>query len=470
MLKRQVNTFVQASDDTQVSMKRLNSVYKYVLVGQELSEKLRGQRMLRCIFCANEWQGNRHGVTRHFRSVKGCSQVTDEALMDMHYTSGYAFEGKWLERIRKYEELRSAWADERGTDGGQAQARAPSTTPVRAREQGDDVIDVDGDGEGSKARRLAEDMKAVVAPLEDGLADQIFRYVQEHVGYMCEPAHAAAYLLCPMRRSMQYYNGVVTDEDKWLVREAERYILSQTGFDERRKEYRDAVLQLRDFHMRTSTCSWGGERARTAAEMCVGEQETVECGLWWSKDRNWAIYESVQMKKRNKLLFLKVVKLVEIAANTRLLALQSAGGGLVLPWTQDESMLDGEGGLEADAVCEGVDHNIPEEDRDARAQLWRRDACGSQPPPPVEDVFGRWDTTLRLYLRDDSSGDERKEIGEGFRPHGADGSPLAEGGDGVWSDPEEVRRRSGGRDLFEDTARGRTGVEGCWDESGSPRA
>uniref|UniRef100_A0A388L4T3 DUF659 domain-containing protein n=1 Tax=Chara braunii TaxID=69332 RepID=A0A388L4T3_CHABU len=108
----------------------------------------------------------------------------------------------------------------------------------------------------------------------------------------------------------------------------------------------------------------------------------------------------------------------------------------------------------ADAVCEGVDHNIPEEDGDAQAQLWRRDACGSPPPPPVEDVFGVRAATLRPYPRDDSSGDEREEADDGFRPRGAGAAQRAEDDDDVWSDPEEVRRRSGDRDLFEDTARG----------------
>ncbi|GBG70837.1 hypothetical protein CBR_g8137 [Chara braunii] len=340
---------------------------------------------------------------------------------------------------------------------------------------------------------LAREVEAVVRPLDDGLADQIFRCVQERVAHMCEPVHAAAHLLCPMRRSMRYYSGVVKDEDKRLMREAEQYILSQTGFDERRKEYRDAVLQLRDFHIRTSTCAWGRERARAAVEMCVREQETVESGLWWSQyggcapelqrialrvlymwtcsspgERNWAIHESIHTKKRNSLLFPKVPKLVEITANTRLLALQSGGGGLVLPWTQDESILDVEGGLEADAVCEGVDHGIPEEDLDVQAQLWRRDACGSRLPPSIEDVFGVQAATLRPYPRDDSSGDEREEADEGFCPRGVGAAWRAEDDDDTWSDPEEVRRRSGGRDLFEDTARGRFGVEGCWDGSGSP--
>ncbi|GBG76040.1 hypothetical protein CBR_g21280 [Chara braunii] len=597
--------------------------------------------MLRCVFCGNEWQGNRHGPARLFRSVKGCSQVTDEALMEMHYTSGYAFEGKWLERICKYEELHGPWVDERRTGGGQAQAWAASNAPVGARQQGDDVIDLDGEGEdcraagvegeveaaysqrpvletamdivaglkniqepfdrtgatimfdGRKSRdgkpivnflaagargvkmystlnsegetddalavsgrwisifydfgpdrvntictdsasayvkagnaladphmrpeykrimwlpyaahvcnkllpdigtagpwcvdiivharavvhfikmhgradflfrresrhlrllyscetrfasvyamlehlvvvrrplermvdgtdwlrepwattsirqhvrwvrwqirhgswwdsmdilcavmepaydllhkmdrgglcmsrvaewtgRLARELEAALEPLEDGLADQIVRCLQERIAHMCEPAHAAACLLCPMRRSMQYYSGV--------------------------------CIALRVLYM--WTCSFPAERKK-------------------------AIHESIHTKKRNRLLFQKVTKLVEITANTRLLALQSAGGGLVLPWTQDESMLDFEGGLEADAVCEGVDHNIPEEDRDEQAQLWRRDACGSRPPPPVEDVFGVRAVTLRPYPRDDSSGDEREEADEGFRPHGS---------------------------------------------------
>ncbi|GBG75964.1 hypothetical protein CBR_g21206 [Chara braunii] len=618
-------------------MKNSNFVCKYVLVGQELSEKLRGQRMLQCVFCGNEWQGNRHGVARHFRSVKGCLQVTNEALMEKHNMSGYAFEGKWLERIRKKLWLRFVYSNQlpfnifrsptwkaytahfrdkpasvpvvwpfenevasmdavletatdvvaglkdiqepfdrtgatimsdgrKSRDGNflVAVARGVMMYPTLNRQgEIDDALAVLGrwisvfhdfgpdrvnaictDSVSAYVKagnalahphmrpaykritwlpcaghvcnklssdigtvgpwlcmsrviewtgQLARDVEAAVKPLENELADQIFRCVQERVSHMCEPAHVVVYLLCPMRRSMQYYSDVVKDEDKRLVRKAESYILSQTGFDERRKEYRDAVLQLRDFHMRTSTCTWGGEWAHAAAEMCVGDHETAESGLRWSQyggcaperhriavrvlymwtcsspaERNWAIHESIHTKKHNRLLFSKVAKLVEIMANMRLLALQSAGGGLVLPWTHDESMFDVEGGLEADAICEGVDHSIPEEDRDVQAQLWRRDACGSRPLPPVEDVFGVRAATLRPYPRDDSSGDELEEADDGFRLHGAAAAQRAEDDDGTWSDPEEVHRRSSGRDLFKDTARGRFGVEGCWDGSGSP--
>ncbi|GBG90858.1 hypothetical protein CBR_g51364 [Chara braunii] len=174
MSKRQVNTFVQASDDTQTSMKKSNCIYKYVLVGQELSEKLRGQRMLRCMFCGNDWQGNRHGAARHFRSVKGCSQVTDEALMEMHYTSGYAFEGKWLELIHQYEELHGPWVDERRTNGGQAQARATSNAAVGARQQDDDVVDLDGEGEDCGAAGVEGEVEAAYSqrlgklPIDEG--------------------------------------------------------------------------------------------------------------------------------------------------------------------------------------------------------------------------------------------------------------------------------------------------------------
>ncbi|GBG80819.1 hypothetical protein CBR_g31375 [Chara braunii] len=506
--------------------------------------------------------------------------------MEMHYTSGYAFEGKWLERIHKYEELHGPWVDERRTGGGQAQARAASNAPVGARQQGDDVVDLGGEGEDCGVAGVEGEVEAaysqrpgklpvgeggsnsgkrkgvVVAVMQQGkkmrqptikevfgsdwaaqhrklwlrfnqLPFNIFRSptwkaytahfrdkptsvpvvwpsenevvamdtvlqtatdvvaglkdIQESFdrtgatiisgGRKSRDGKPIVNFLAVGARGVMMYRtlnregetddalevGMVKDEDKRLVREAERYILSQTGFDERQKEYRDAVLQLRDFHMRTWTCAWGGERARAATKMCVREKETIESGLWWSQyggcapqlqrialrvlymwtcsspsERNWAIHESIHTKKRNRLLFPKVAKLVEITANTRLLALQSSGGGFVLPWTQDESILDVEGGLEADAVCEGVDHSIPEEDRDAQAQL------------------------------DDSSGDEREEADEGFRPRGAGAAWCAGDDDDTWSDPEEVRRRSGGRDLFEDTARGRFGVEGCWDGSGSP--
>ncbi|GBG64993.1 hypothetical protein CBR_g48742 [Chara braunii] len=86
-------------------MRNSNSVYKYVLVSQELFEKLRGQRMLRCVLCAKRVAGE--------QAWGGVTFLQREGLIT-----------------------------------GPHDARATSRALVGARQQGDDVIDLDGKEEG----------------------------------------------------------------------------------------------------------------------------------------------------------------------------------------------------------------------------------------------------------------------------------------------------------------------------------
>ncbi|GBG81006.1 hypothetical protein CBR_g31562 [Chara braunii] len=262
------------------------------------------------------------------------------------------------------------------------------------------------------ARQVAEE----VCALPTDLAHHIVQRVQARCAHMLEPAHAAAHLLSPNRRDLRYFEGVVSDYDASLVRGAETYILSQTGFSVSSPDYETACAQLRDFHTRRGTIAWGGRDGDRDAQRCTGIAETYESGCWWSRygqcapqlqvialrvmymwtcsspaERNWAVHEGVQTKKRNRLQFEKVAKLVKISANVRLLSHQRAAHGFALPWTLDESLLDVEGGI------------------------------GIRPS--------------------DSEGNEDEPAGP------ATAGPAADERD-AWSDPEDVQRWSGGDDLF----------------------
>ncbi|GBG70455.1 hypothetical protein CBR_g6583 [Chara braunii] len=317
------------------------------------------------------------------------------------------------------------------------------------------------------ARRVAEEVYA----LPTDLAHYIVQRVQARCAHMLEPAHAAAHLLCPSRRDLRYFEGVVSDYDASLVREAETYILSQTGFSVARRDYETACVQLRNFHTRRGTIAWGGRDGERDAQRCTGDAETYESGCWWSRyghcapqlqvialrvmymwtcsspaERNWVVHEGVQTKKRNRLEFEKVAKLVEISANVRLLSHQRAGRGFALPWTLDESLLDVEGGIGIRPSWKGTDESRTREELEDQRRSWQRDPCGSRAPPGyVGDVFGTRAATLHPYPRDnsDSEGDEDED-----EPAGpATATPAADERD-EWSDPEDVRRRSGRDDLF----------------------
>ncbi|GBG91935.1 hypothetical protein CBR_g54030 [Chara braunii] len=317
------------------------------------------------------------------------------------------------------------------------------------------------------ARQVAEE----VCALPPDLAHYIVQRVQARCTHMLEPAHAAAHLLYPSRRDLRYFEGVVSDYDASLVREAETYILSQTGFSVASRDYETACAQLRDFHTRRGTIASGGRDGDRDAQRCRGDAETYESRCWWSRyrqcapqlqviglrvmymwtcsspaERNWAVHEGVQTKKRNRLEFEKVAKLVEISANVRLLSHQRAGRGFALPWTVDESLLDVEGGIGIRPSWKGTDESRTREEVEDQRRSWLRNPCGSRAPPgDVGNVFGTQAATLHSYPRDDSDSEGHEDEDEPAGP--ASTTPAADERD-EWSDPEDVRRRSGGDDLF----------------------
>ncbi|GBG68097.1 hypothetical protein CBR_g2647 [Chara braunii] len=316
------------------------------------------------------------------------------------------------------------------------------------------------------ARQVAEEVCALSADL----AHYIVQRVQARCAHMLEPAHAAAHLLCPNRRDLRYFEGVVSDYDASLVREAETYILSQTGFSVASRDYETACAQLRYFHTR-GTIAWGGRDGERDAQRCRGDAETYESGCWWSRygqcapqlqvialrvmymwtcsspaERNWAVHKGVQTKKRNRLEFEKVAKLVEISANVHLLSHQRAGRGFTLPWTLDESLLDVGGAIGICPSWKGTDESRTQEEVEDQRRSWQRDPCGSKAPPgDVGDVFGTRAATLHPYPRDDSDSEGHEDEDEPAGP--ATATPAADERD-EWSDPEDVRRRTGGDDLF----------------------
>ncbi|GBG81943.1 hypothetical protein CBR_g34126 [Chara braunii] len=289
---------------------------------------------------------------------------------------------------------------------------------------------------------------------------------------MLEPAHAAAHILRPSRRDLRYYEGVVNDYDASLVREAEVYILSQTGFSVASPEYETACAQLHDFHTQRGGIVCGGRDEDREAQRCTGNMETYEAGCCWSKlgqcaprlqvialcvmymrtcsspaERNWPIHEDVHTKKHNRLEFEKVAKLVEISANVRLLSHQRAGRGFALLWTLDESLLDVEGGIGTRPSWKGTDDSRTQQELESHIHSWQRDPCGSRAPPSeVAKVFGTRAATLSSCPRDDDNDYEGQEQ-EDERAGPTTATPAAQEAD-EWSDPEDVRRRIGKDALF----------------------
>ncbi|GBG78507.1 hypothetical protein CBR_g27734 [Chara braunii] len=87
MPQSQSRVFEDGGEDENLKAQKKCCVYKYIRVGLSLGERFRGNRMLKCVFCGHEFQGNQFVAARHFREGKGCPEVTDEALVDIHNNS-----------------------------------------------------------------------------------------------------------------------------------------------------------------------------------------------------------------------------------------------------------------------------------------------------------------------------------------------------------------------------------------------
>ncbi|GBG79438.1 hypothetical protein CBR_g29585 [Chara braunii] len=206
-----------------------------------------------------------------------------------------------------------------------------------------------------------------------------------------------------------------TEHDKILAEESLRYLCQQTGGDE--DLYQTLRMQLAEFLSREGDWTYGGVEGDRDAASYRGEKETSQVGQWWVQhgdgvpllqtyairlthtwtcaspaERNWAVHERVQVKKRNQLGFMKLARLVEISTNLRLSCCQGRDSGYVLPWEDAKEETEDNIPPPRD---EGVRpaHQVTEAQRERQVQRGRKDRL-SRAPPSVETYFGLRATVL----------------------------------------------------------------------------
>ncbi|GBG69821.1 hypothetical protein CBR_g4650 [Chara braunii] len=223
---------------------------------------------------------------------------------------------------------------------------------------------------------------------------------------------------------------------------------------------------LAKFHIREGDWTYdGGVDGDKDAASCRGEKETSQVGQGWVQhgdgvplvqtysihlthtwtcvapaERNWTVHERVQVKRRNRLGFIKLTRLVEISTNLRLIRCQGRGSGYVLPWEDDEE--------EAEEALppprdEGVrpDDRVTKAQHDQHMQRGQRDRL-SKASPNVETYFGCCVTVL-MPIEQDSVYDPESD-------------PMVQ--DSIeaepWSDPDDlaVESEHGGSDEDRDDA------------------
>ncbi|GBG82174.1 hypothetical protein CBR_g34456 [Chara braunii] len=125
MPRGQARVFEDGGEDENLKAQKRCCVYKYIRVGQSLGERFRGNRMLKCVFCGHEFQGNQFVAARHFSQGKECPEVTDEAVVGIHCNSEYKISDKFLQRIQQFEGLHSPTPamDPRRDEGGEGEMR-----------------------------------------------------------------------------------------------------------------------------------------------------------------------------------------------------------------------------------------------------------------------------------------------------------------------------------------------------------
>ncbi|GBG85958.1 hypothetical protein CBR_g40770 [Chara braunii] len=214
--------------------------------------------------------------------------------------------------------------------------------------------------------------------------------------HMLEPAHAAAHLLNPRRRSLTYYESLQTTADNArVVEECDGFLLAQTDGDSVGRLYRTVRDQMRAFHSRRG--DWGDRSLSDAeADDCKGDRETERCAAWWfdhgrahpelrtiaicvmhlwmsasPAERNWAQHERINTERRAKLGFAKLAQLVEITTNLKLASCARQGGGYVLPWVMGTGR-------------EGTAAEDEDEEGDVEFEVWGARPAGSVPEQEIQ--------------------------------------------------------------------------------------
>ncbi|GBG67931.1 hypothetical protein CBR_g1050 [Chara braunii] len=115
-------------------------------------------------------------------------------------------------------------------------------------------------------------------------------------------------------------------------------------------------------------------------------------------ERNWAAHERIQVKRRNKLGFTKLTRLVEISTNLRLLRCHTRGVGYVLPWEDEDVVTEEERPEPRDSGVRPAD-KVTDEQLDRQVRKGRKDSLTRQ-PASVERYFGRRATILLPHEED----------------------------------------------------------------------
>ncbi|GBG80817.1 hypothetical protein CBR_g31373 [Chara braunii] len=162
-----------------------------------------------------------------------------------------------------------------------------------------------------------------------------------------------------------------------------------------------------------------------------GAARTKDQGTTTGKEvgqtRNWAVHERFKVKRRNKLGFMKLSRLVEISTNLRLLRCHSSGAGYVLPW-EDEDVATEDGRPEPhDSRVRPAD-KVTTEQLDTQVRKGRKDSLTDN-LQPWRDFERR--TTVLLAYEEESVYDPEPD-------------PLAQDEIEVepWSDPDDLDAES----------------------------
>ncbi|GBG89888.1 hypothetical protein CBR_g49737 [Chara braunii] len=450
---------------------------------------------------------------KHFTQQNYCKKVFDDALYQIAQKCTHRFEADQVERVRRFAHERGLDVPRSGAIGGEAERPAQGVgegeDTERYAEGGvarygegagaaeEDEADVDlevGVAEGERtprgeggvpksdpmAHKRAVDWERkcgnkVVPPettCTPSSSKSVVSYRASTSGSSKRKEAGAQLSGTNAGKRLQQQKMTDTYSGEWI--DMQTVEIHREQLAEELEEVRQP-LWFEHFHMQQGRYgSWGGAEGRARARSCSGDCETLKRASWWSQyggdapdlqhcalrlmhmwscaspaERNWAVHEGIHTKKRNQLALEKVVHLVEITANVRLMEYRRAGCGYVLPWQRDKGMLDAQAGLDVEPVHSGTRSGMTEEEIEEQAALIARDPIRSSAPPPVESVFDARATVFRPYPRDDDFADERESeaADDPMLPIPREIDELHEGGDVRDERTHTVRRAADQRDM-----------------------
>ncbi|GBG85524.1 hypothetical protein CBR_g40162 [Chara braunii] len=196
--------------------------------------------------------------------------------------------------------------------------------------------------------------------------EEVRQLLWARIQHMMEPAHCAEFLPNPRRQDVQYFSAQLDEYHTWLVRQAKRYLLSQTGFDESGARYLEIRPPLqRDEGTLGAQAGLEVEPVRSGTRSGMAEEEIEEEAALIMRDPiGFSVRPPVESVFGARAAIFRPYPRGDASEEERE---PEAANDLVLPVPREIDELHEEGdGVEDDPKTEPAREEAPQEDDEYR--------------------------------------------------------------------------------------------------------